>query len=82
MKRCLLTALALFLGVSMYAQEKISARWGSADTPASECDPITTFPYVNDFENFLYNHDCWVSIDADGDGQDWITGLLGRGSWC
>ncbi len=27
-----------------------------------------------DFENFKNNHEGWVSIDADGDGHDWLTG--------
>lgn len=37
------------------------------------CDPITEFPYFNDFENFLDEKDCWMSIDFDGDGHDWLT---------
>ncbi|MCQ2314502.1 MAG: choice-of-anchor J domain-containing protein [Bacteroidales bacterium] len=43
------------------------------NTPVS-CDPITDFPYFNDFENFLNEKDCWIDIDNDGDGQTWFTG--------
>ncbi|MCQ2313733.1 MAG: choice-of-anchor J domain-containing protein [Bacteroidales bacterium] len=45
-----------------------------------ECDPITTFPYFNDFEDFLTNHDCWIDIDNDGDGQTWLTGTTNYGT--
>ena len=34
------------------------------------CNPITTFPYVEDFENGV--NACWTSIDADGDGYNWM----------
>ncbi|MCQ2314452.1 MAG: choice-of-anchor J domain-containing protein [Bacteroidales bacterium] len=45
-----------------------------------ECDPITDFPYFNDFEDFLTNHDCWIDIDNDGDGQTWLTGTTNYGT--
>ena len=44
------------------------------------CDPITTFPYFNEFEDFLTNHDCWIDIDNDGDGQTWLTGTAKYGA--
>ncbi len=53
---------------------KTTFTYTSGDTPEPECDPITTFPYFNDFEDFLDEKDCWVSIDNDGDGHDWLTG--------
>ncbi len=46
----------------------------TSENPGVQCAHISTFPYFNDFENFLDDHDCWVSIDADGDGYDWLTG--------
>ncbi len=53
---------------------------GAADGDASDnsmtitinaisCDPITTFPYTEDFENGI--NQCWTLIDADGDGYNW-----------
>ena len=37
---------------------------------AISCDPITTFPYTEDFENGITQ--CWTLIDADGDGNNWM----------
>ena len=37
---------------------------------AISCDPITTFPYTEDFENGI--NQCWTLIDADGDGYNWM----------
>ena len=34
------------------------------------CDPITTFPYEEGFENGIPA--CWTLIDADGDGYNWM----------
>ncbi|MBO7572132.1 MAG: DUF2436 domain-containing protein, partial [Bacteroidales bacterium] len=34
--------------------------------------PISTFPYVEDFENGA--NPCWTLVDADGDGYGWVTG--------
>ena len=33
--------------------------------------PISTFPYVEDFENGI--NPCWTLVDADGDGYGWVT---------
>ncbi len=51
----------------------------TSDNPGVQCESISTFPYFNDFEDFTTNHGCWISIDADGDGQDWITGTTQSG---
>ncbi|MCQ2318345.1 MAG: choice-of-anchor J domain-containing protein [Bacteroidales bacterium] len=53
----------------------------TSDEPAVTCDVISTFPYFNDFENFLNEKDCWVSIDNDGDGEDWLTGTAQSGAF-
>ena len=39
---------------------------------AISCDPISTFPYTEGFENGL--SECWTTIDADGDGYGWVLG--------
>jgi PKD repeat protein len=39
------------------------------------CDAITTFPYVEDFEN-TENLLCWLTVDADGDGNNWTFDYL------
>ena len=45
---------------------------------AVSCNPITTFPYTEDFENGL--SPCWTIIDADGDGNVWAnTTIMGEG---
>ena len=46
----------------------------------TQCDPITDFPYFNNFDNFTAEHDCWISIDNDGDGQTWLTGTAKYGA--
>ena len=38
----------------------------NASTP---CGAITTYPYVQDFASAP---NCWMTLDADGDGQTWI----------
>ena len=35
----------------------------------TECGTITTYPYVQDFAQAP---SCWMTLDADGDGQTWI----------
>lgn len=44
----------------------------SVATPCTSAPPttceVTTFPWNESFENDL---DCWTTIDADGDGNDW-----------
>lgn len=52
----------------------------TSDNPGVQCEAISTFPYFNDFEDFTTNHGCWISIDNDGDGQDWITGTTQSGA--
>jgi len=46
----------------------------SVDPGANEgnCDPITSFPYEEGFENGI--PECWTTIDADGDGNGWVLG--------
>ena len=39
---------------------------------AISCEPISTFPYTEGFENGL--SECWTTIDADGDGYGWVLG--------
>ena len=36
---------------------------------STECGAVTTYPYVQDFSTAPA---CWVAIDADGDGNNWI----------
>ena len=38
---------------------------------AISCDPISTFPYEEGFEDGIPQ--CWTIIDADGDGHNWMT---------
>jgi len=33
------------------------------------CDAITTFPWIEDFENGI--PECWMNLDEDGDGEIW-----------
>lgn len=33
-----------------------------------DCDPITSFPWNNNFQENLL---CWKTVDADGDGYNW-----------
>ncbi len=45
-----------------------------------DCDePITTFPYTEDFDNGI--NPCWTIIDADSDGYNWVdmANLYGAG---
>ena len=39
------------------------------------CDQITSFPYNEDFENEA-TLDCWIFVDADGDGFNWDPSYL------
>ena len=34
--------------------------------------PVTTFPFVDNFDNGM--NPCWTFIDADGDGYGWVAG--------
>ena len=36
---------------------------------STECGAITTYPYVQDF---TAAPSCWMVLDADGDGQNWL----------
>lgn len=36
---------------------------------STSCGAITTYPYVQDFASAP---NCWMTLDADGDGQTWI----------
>ena len=38
-------------------------------TTNTECDIITTYPYIQDFNN---GAPCWSAFDADGDGNNWV----------
>lgn len=37
---------------------------------ATSCNPITTFPWTEDFESETFPG-CWTIIDKDGDGHNW-----------
>lgn len=39
------------------------------------CDAITTFPYLEDFENTDVLL-CWLTVDGDGDGNNWTFDYL------
>ena len=39
------------------------------------CDPITAFPWFEDFRNGILV--CWMNIDADGDGHSWQNYAFG-----
>ena len=40
-----------------------------------DCTPISTFPWTSDFTGD-FPPECWTTIDADGDGNNW-TGMMG-----
>ena len=45
------------------------------------CDPVTTFPFFESFENGIPA--CWLNVDADGDGHSWegLEGVAISFSW-
>ncbi len=51
---------------------------------AIDCSTAATLPFVEDFQSEL--DECWVMIDADGDGHNWqkktFTGHGGEGDLC
>ena len=45
------------------------------DVTVVSCDPITEFPWNEDFEQANV-YDCWKFFDEDGDGYNWNTDYL------
>ena len=61
--------------VSVTASNEVGSSTASMTVIALSCDAITTFPYVENFENEA-TLDCWAFIDADGDGFNWDPSYL------
>ena len=61
--------------VTVTATNRIGSNSASATITVTECDHITSFPYVQDFETADV-YDCFTFIDADGDGYNWMTNYL------
>ena len=61
--------------VTVTATNRIGSNSASATITVTECDHITSFPYVQDFETANV-FDCWLFVDADGDGYNWNTDYL------
>lgn len=59
--------------VSLTATNAAGSSTATATVNVVSCDPISTFPYSEDFENSDYT--CWTIIDADGDGMNWVPGF-------
>ena len=46
--------------------------WSAPLAFTMDCLPLTTYPYVEGFENSTSIPACWRSIDGDGDGYEWV----------
>ena len=55
--------------ISVTATNAAGSTTETATINVISCDPITSFPFTEDFEGS--NFDCWTTIDADGDGYGW-----------
>ena len=49
-----------------------TSAWSAPLTFTMECASISTYPYIEGFENSLSIPACWESIDGDGDGNNWF----------
>jgi hypothetical protein len=45
--------------------------WSAPLAFSTDCPPVTSFPWNEDFEGATFPPDCWKNIDADGDGFKW-----------
>ena len=61
--------------VAVTATNSEGSATASMTVSVFSCDPITTFPYVQDFEQADV-YDCWTFVDYDGDGFNWSTDYL------
>ncbi|MCL2098494.1 MAG: choice-of-anchor J domain-containing protein, partial [Bacteroidales bacterium] len=48
-----------------------------AGTPFSTniCAVVTSFPWLEDFENVIFPPDCWTSFNIDGSGTQWTRSM-------
>lgn len=61
--------------VAVTASNSEGSNTASMTVNVITCDPINTFPFVENFEN-IDAFDCWSFIDADGDGFNWNLDYL------
>ena len=61
--------------VTVTATNSVGSNSVSTTIEITECEHITNFPYIMDFETPNV-FDCWKFIDADGDGYNWNTNYL------
>lgn len=61
--------------VAVTATNSEGSSTASMTVSVFSCDPITTFPYVQDFEQTDV-YDCWTFVDYDGDGLTWDPDYL------
>lgn len=61
--------------VAVTASNSEGSNTASMTVNVVSCDPITNFPFVENFEN-VEAFDCWTFIDADGDGFNWDLNYL------
>ena len=56
--------------VRVTVTNSVGSAGASLDVQVFNCDPVTQFPYVQDFEQENV-YACWDYIDADGDSYGW-----------
>ena len=61
--------------VAVTASNSEGSNTASMTVNVFTCDPITTFPFTEDFENEA-TLGCWTFVDADGDGYNWDPSFL------
>ena len=61
--------------VAVTASNSEGSATASMTVNAFTCDQITSFPYNENFENEA-TLDCWIFVDADGDGFNWDPSYL------
>ena len=61
--------------VAVTASNSEGSSTASTTVNVISCDAITTFPYIQNFED-VEVYDCWTFIDADGDGFNWDPNYL------
>lgn len=60
--------------ITLTATNAVGSTNATATINVISCDPITSFPYTQNFES-TDGYDCWTLIDADGDGFNWMPGF-------
>jgi hypothetical protein len=68
-----LTGLSAFEAYSYYVKAKCDggdeSDWAGPFSFQTNCDVLTTFPYMEDFNSLTA--DCWSVLDNDGQGNTW-----------